>query len=229
MKELLQNHFIETFEIRLENTKNREYLIENEIRQIEIFTSDSRDTVENYEGIVEGMNFNNETKSVFNLMGIMQRAFFNSAFHSYLLGQEFEDIIGGAKGIDEFEFETHQAILFADYYQWLKSLKLDSLQIQPKKVDFTHKQKVLALYYLGLDFNNPDVTNSALAKALGKILGLDEGNTRKYLTYVSGGENEVRTEKNLKAVQKLFLESNLNTYANVVEKELNSIKKKTIK
>lgn len=227
MKELPQNHFIETFIKQLDNTLNKEYLIENEIEQIKLFVSSKGKPID----VEDPLLFEKDTHSVFNLSWIMGRELFNIVYHNYLLYGEFESAINEEAinaGILEDE-EVYEACLFADYYQWLKSLKLDSLQIQPKKSDFTHKQKVLALYYLGLDINNPDVTNSALAKALGKILGLDEGNTRKYLTYVSGGENEVRTEKNLKAVQKLFLDSNLDTYANVIEKELNSIKKKTIK
>ena len=89
------------------------------------------------------------------------------------------------------------------------------------KSDLTHKQKMLALHYLGLDLSQYDNTKSA--KILSLILDLDEGNTRKYLSYVAAGKNEVRTKSNFKKLNEVFKHQGLDDIAFTIKNDLDKI------
>ena len=89
MKELPQNHFIETFIKQLDNTLNKEYLIENEIEQIKLFVSSKGKPID----VEDPLLFEKDTHSVFNLSWIMGRELFNIVYHNYLLYGEFESAI----------------------------------------------------------------------------------------------------------------------------------------
>ena len=71
------NQFIEDFKNHLNKVKNKEALIKNEIIQIEVFTSSKGGNPE----MMGELNFANETNSVFDLMDIGFREFFNSVFN----------------------------------------------------------------------------------------------------------------------------------------------------
>lgn len=113
-----------------------------------------------------------------------------------------------------------QAKEFSKYYLWLKNLK-PSDKVQ-KQSSLSHKQKMLALHYLGLDLSKYDNTKSA--KILSLILDLDEGNTRKYLSYVSAGKNDVRTKTNLSKLNEVFKHQGLDDIAFTIKNDLDKIK-----
>ncbi|WMI66719.1 hypothetical protein RBH94_06030 [Aestuariibaculum sp. YM273] len=219
-----KNHFIESFKSSLETIKNKEYLIDNEINQIQLFTSsEGSSSIPWNPG---DLNFNNETNSVFDLMEMGGRSYFNSVFNEYLMHGEVQPIYeeneeGEMIPTDEdfLRHDRENAILFADYYQWLKELKNGKNKShKPKLSPLTHKQKILALHYLGLDLNKYD--NVKTAKILSQILGVGEENTRKYLSYVSAGKNSVRTKQNLDKIHQLFENVGVTEISNKIKSDL---------
>ncbi|MEP6004992.1 MAG: hypothetical protein ABJ248_16145, partial [Maribacter dokdonensis] len=67
--------------------------------------------------------------------------------------------------------------------------------------------------------------NTKSGNIIGEILGLDKGNSRKYLSYLSGGKNNVRTVNNLKAVLDLFDSQQLNEVSNIIKKDIELLTK----
>lgn len=96
------------------------------------------------------------------------------------------------------------SIEYAKYYIWLTVQNGNSnKKYSSKKLTLTHAQKMLALYYLGLDFRLY-FNNLKSANILSKILDLDESNTKDYLTYFDGVNCKVKTTRNQKIVAELF-------------------------
>lgn len=129
--------------------------------------------------------------------------------------QEFID------SINKENKEKHiQGIEFAKYVLWLKnSVNTSNSNRQPI---IPHKQKMLILYYLGINVSDND--NSKIAKILSEVLNLSEENTRRYLSWVQSGKNDVRTIKNLKAVKTLFDTNNLLEISSQIQKDIDSLK-----
>lgn len=225
-----KNHFIENFKNKLETAKNRDYLIDNEIYQIQTFTS----APEKEAIFIGDLNLANETNSVFDLMHLGSPVYFNTVFNEFLIDGKVSPILDfdGEADLshkddlpvvedDFFKDEREEAIAFAEYFLWLK--KLNSPEKNKansnSETSLTIKQKILALHYLGLDFNANDKVK--LAKVLSKILGVGEENTRKYLSYVSAGKNQVRTKENLEKISHLFENSGITELSDKIKSELN--------
>lgn len=113
-----------------------------------------------------------------------------------------------------------QAFELFEYYKWLNKL-LSEPQKQQKKSSLSHKQKLLALHYLGLDTSKFE--NSKTAKILSEILELSEDNTRQYLSYITAGKNEVRTKANLEKVNQLFENQGLSDISLNIKKDLEKL------
>jgi hypothetical protein len=113
-----------------------------------------------------------------------------------------------------------QASELFEYYRWLYGL-LTTPQKKEKKAPLTHKQKLLALHYLGLDTSKFE--NSKTAKILSEILELSEDNTRQYLSYITAGKNEVRTKANLEKVNQLFENQGLSEISTNIKKDLEKL------
>ena len=228
MKESVENHFVKVFENKIKEVQNTNYLIENEIEQIKLFTSSDG----NLKEFAGDLNFDNETNSVFDLMHLENRVLFNDIYHQYLINGEYESILGKPVeegeshllGIEEDDFlmsVIEEAVLFADYYNWLKSLESTPAK-QSKKTQLTQKEKLLALNYLNIDFGENE-SNKDRAKILSLILGLGEENIRKNLSYVSAGKNDVRTHANLKSVSQLFESHGFTDISLTIKKELEEL------
>lgn len=98
----------------------------------------------------------------------------------------------------------NQAYEFVKYYKWLKVLIHElSAKPQQKKSSLTHAQKILALYYLGIDMSKFQ-NNVKSAKILASILDLDESNTKDYLTYFGGKKTKVKNKSNINKMIDLF-------------------------
>lgn len=227
MKEQSENHFIKNFTNKLNTVKNKEYLIENEINQILAFTS-SPDKDPNFLG---DLNFANETKSVFNLMEMGNPVYFNSVFNEYLIEEKVTPILefneeGEMLPVEDdfFKEEREDAIAFVKYYLWLKALQNPekAKSKEKAKATLTHKQKMIALHYLGLNTSKYD--NVKTAKILSQILDVGEENTRKYLSYLSAGKNNVRTSPNLEKVSQLFENAGITEVSTKINLDIEKIK-----
>ncbi|MCB0486282.1 MAG: hypothetical protein KDC47_08805 [Flavobacteriaceae bacterium] len=227
------------FELILKDKLRRKFYIQKEIDRVETFIQTKWYTGYRTNGFKRRLlpigNLNTK-RGEFGIKTELNIDIFFSAFESYLNEREYEishnindyyseydDDDKEEKANEKYKIclnTLKQAKEFALYYIWLEELlKSDLTSIsKPKTSDLTHKQKLLALNYLGLDLSKYDNTNSA--KVLSKILELDYDNTRKYLSYISSGKNVVRTKSNLETVKKLFETSNLTDISSLIETDL---------
>ncbi|MEN3323747.1 hypothetical protein VP395_08410 [Mariniflexile soesokkakense] len=218
MNEKSINPFIIDFNKELEKVKNKEHLIQNEIIQIEVFTS----TTPQYSKMDRFGMCSNKTNSVFDLSYIGDRDRFNKIYFEYLI-YEKPELSEKEISYSLIKSWYEQAKYFAEYYTWLKELqKNKASKTESKKANLSHKQKMLALYYLGLDLNKYD--NVKTAKILSQIIDQGEENTRKYLSYVSSGKNEVRTKNNLEKISQLFENVGITEVSTKINLEIEKIK-----
>jgi hypothetical protein len=154
---------------------------------------------------------------------ICDRRLLSDAFYiiqetgTYDLKRNFNDT---DKSYQFKEDTVKQGYLFFDYYKWLNSL-LNEPQKAVKKSSLTHKQKLLALHYLGL--NTIKYDNTKIAKILSEILDLNEDNTRQFLSYLTAGKNEVRTKNNLEKVNQLFNNQGLDEISNTIKSDIEKL------
>ncbi|TNJ47124.1 hypothetical protein KFZ70_05010 [Tamlana fucoidanivorans] len=174
---------------------HKKNLIENEIKEVENYIR--HEQTKNIHGNFFKNNSLINTSNAFSVFKLsispLARKGFSDAFNNYIL-----------RGIINEETECYsQAFHFGKYYLWLNEFR-DQLNKKPtpKKPQLSHKQKILALHYYGVNLNKYD--NVKTAKLLSQILGVGEENTRKYLSYVAAGKNDVRTKQNLEKVAQLF-------------------------
>ena len=215
MKIQSQNPFVINFQKELTKVKKQDYLILNEINQIEYFTTSKAQSSK-----LDKFGFgSNKTNSVFDLSYIGNKNRFNQIFTEYLLNEECE-LSEGELGFPHLKKIHELAKQFSQYYTWLQELQLK--KPSSKKATLSHKQKMLVLHYLGLDLNKYDNTNTA--KVLSQLLELSEDNTRKYMSYLSAGKNDVRTKNNLQIVSLLFENNGLTEISATIKKDLETIK-----
>lgn len=211
----LKNQFI----IELEKTQQKKYLIELELREIDEYL---RFNYENFKRTRKHKLdfFPKKGKHIFQIgVEISEREKFSNEVNNYMLSEERKDLEKIESTFSKHTYE--QAYEFAEYYRWLKNLDIENSQKTDNKTSsLTHKQKMLALHYLGLDLSKYDNTSSSAV--LAEILNLNKENTRKYLSYVSGGKNEVRTKSNLQTVLNLFENQNLTDISNKIKDDLKS-------
>jgi len=217
----LQNNF----KLALKNASSTKYLIENELKEINNFLN--YDPLEKYNN--RGLRkflIKPESQRIFKIpIQNYQRTLFTEAFNNYMINGKFD--IPKYEGITDDQFNDNQSVVkqafeFSNYYKWLTSLK-ETPEKSIKKSSLDHKEKLLALHYLGLDLSKFD--NKKSAKILSEILGHSEENTRKYLSYLTAGKNNVRTEKTLKNTFNLFKNSGLEEISNSIKQDLDKITK----
>ncbi|WP_179337447.1 hypothetical protein [Winogradskyella ludwigii] len=213
------NPFIEAFTIELEKTKNSIFLIENEIKQIETFTS-SNDTPSMFSSLAAGMGrYDNSTNSVFDGSTLPSKSIFNKSFFEY---NAFGKIDLKSNLFNPEQYKK-TVIDFSEYYNWLKEL-----QTTPKKKkvisSLSHKQKMLALHYLGLDVRQ--YADVKAGNVIAQILDLDSHNTRTNLpsVYFNSKDNKVRTKQNLERLLTLFEDNDFEEIKAQITTDLQSIK-----
>jgi hypothetical protein len=153
---------------------------------------------------------------------ICERKLLSDAFYSIKETGKFNDLIQTVNDTEltnQFKENTvKQAFELFEYYKWLNE-RLSPQKAEKKSEGLSHKEKMLALYYLGLDmrkFRN----NLQSAKILSKILGVDESNTKDNLTYFDGIKCKVKTEDNLKTVLQLFEHKDFKDIHSEIKKDL---------
>lgn len=142
---------------------------------------------------------------------------FAKAFNDYYFYEKLVDLetiqTSNSKDI------IFQAYELVKYYKWLKEQITDSsAKPHQKKSALTHSQKLLALYYLGIDMSNY-YNNVQSAKILSLILDLDESNTKDYLTYFEGKKAKVKNKKNIDKMVELFEHQDFKSILDKIKKE----------
>lgn len=214
--------FQNNFNSAIENLPNQKFIIENEIKEVIHYV----ENVPNFRPFKKTVtpNYSHKSKTIFKLnLSDLGRGLFNTAFNEFMFSGSFiaERDYNDNDNMFKFKTETvNQAYEFFEYYKWLNSL-INEPKKDVKKSSLTHKQKLLALHYLGLDTSKFE--NSKTAKILSEILELSEDNTRQYLSYITAGKNEVRTKSNLEKVNQLFENQGLLDISLSIKKDLEKL------
>lgn len=212
--------FQNDFNIAIEKSLNQKLDIETEIKEVLDFVNT----------IPKQRTFSKPIKSEFETIrstriftiSICDRKLLSDAFYSIKETGKFNDLIQTVNDTEltnQFKENTvKQAFELFEYYKWLNE-RLSPQKAEKKSEGLSHKEKMLALYYLGLDmrkFRN----NLQSAKILSKILGVDESNTKDNLTYFDGIKCKVKTEDNLKTVLQLFEHKDFKDIHSEIKKDL---------
>lgn len=220
------------FNSRIENITNQSLFIQNELKQIDFFIN-HKDYTQQPKSTFQSLNNryipkNEILKNIYNsvIYGWNSFLFAYNDFYYNEVEIEFQGLksVTGSQ-IDESNsfYKTHkechlQGIELAKYTLWLKRSAEKKPSSVTKKSTLSHKQKMLALHYLGLDLSKYDNTKSA--KILAQILDLSEENTRKYISYLSAGKNNVRTKSNLEKLSQLFEQQNFIDVSNQINSDI---------
>ncbi|MBA4275307.1 hypothetical protein [Flavobacterium sp.] len=213
-----QNKFNSVFE----KSNKQKFVIDNEISAVINYVN----TIPNYGSFRKPVEstFKNKTTQIFELeIPVLLRSLFSESFNQFILGGNYKNKRLHSDTDEIFmikEETTIQSYEFSEYYKWLNELLLVPQKAQKKSV-LSHKQKLLALHYLGLDTSKYD--NTKIAKILSEILDLSEDNTRQYLSYVTAGKNDVRTKNNLEKVNQLFENQGITDVSNAIKKDLEKL------
>ncbi|WP_034887101.1 hypothetical protein [Gillisia sp. Hel_I_29] len=211
------------FNSALEKTINKNFLIENELREINNYLDYSPTPKIKRNGLVH-LKKANQTQ-IFKLsISDMLRPLFNEAVHSFLTTGKFpisNSTIDTEESLNIKKHISKQAFEFSEYYKWLIELK-NTPQKTSKKSTLTHKQKLLALHYLGLDLRRYD--NIKSAKILEPIIGQNFGDTRKQIPFLYGNNDEVRNQDNLEKVLQLFDNAGFEEIADKIKEDIEKIK-----
>lgn len=223
MKIITYSELQQNFDSATENRSNRKMSIEFEISAIEDYVNNIP-YFSPFRGKPQATRINKSTK-IFNFENVfLNRIIFNEAFYEYLNNGKAISIIQEQNdNIDSLRIKqssVEQAIEFFKYYQWLNELR-NTPQKTPTKNSLSHKQKLLALHYLGLNTNKYE--NTKIAKILAEVLELSEDNTRIFLSYLSAGKNEVRTKANLEKVNQLFEKQGISEISDVIKKDIENL------
>lgn len=190
------------FNSALEQSTDKQFLIENELREVNNFITNLPVPKVQKRFLVK-YHPSHKGTGVFNL-AIPQGRDFSEAFSAIVRTGEFKIEKSFHEPIEAFEIKqtiVQQASDFAEYYKWLNSLK-NSPQKVIRKNDLTHGEKLLALHYLGLDLRKFDFIKSA--KVLEPIIGQNFDDTRKQIPLLYGNNNKIMKKKNLETVLQLF-------------------------
>ena len=220
MKITTLKEFQDKFNSLLDKAKDKQLLIDRELKDTDIYLNE--DTKSFYSQRRRSM-FSSRPRRSYNF-----ELDINDHHREIFAKEVFEyNIYGKALDIDTIEEKfyidiSRQAFEFSKYINWLRELNKEyTAKPQQKKSGLSHKQKMLALHYLGLDLSQFENTGSA--KILSQILDLDYDNTRKYLSYVALGRNEVRTKDNFKALIKLFDVQGFEDISKAIEEEIQKL------
>lgn len=211
------------FHIALEKAIDKQYLIENELREINNYLNYSATPKQKRKGFF-GLGYPSKETQIFKIyVPNLLRSFFVEAFNSYLINGSFQLEINSQDTEESQKIKSEvsdQAYAFAEYYKWLNEIKSLPQKVK-KRTGLSHKQKLLALHYMGLDTSKFD--NTAVAKILSEVLDLSEDNTRQYLSYLSAGRNNVRTKANLEKINQLFEEQGLTEISWKIKSDIEKI------
>tara|TARA_R110001606_G_scaffold150927_1_gene291241 strand:+ start:360 stop:1091 length:732 start_codon:yes stop_codon:yes gene_type:complete len=226
------------FNIRYGKIKNKILLIEDELKQIDEFFKTEGKNI--YRPDIVDFLSNNDIapNSVFNTHWIYPPTGYFPYFKYYYEGYLYEEIehqFPERKATDKFtqnEMASYlegvkpvrlQAIELAKYTIWLKELKINpSVKVPISKSDLSLKQRILALHYLGLDFNKYNQT--ALGDVLSLVIDKNDSNTRTAINELLSAKNENKIKSNENLLKMLEIFDN-KAYTNIKLKINNDLEK----
>jgi hypothetical protein len=218
----LQKDFMSVFE----RSMNQTFIIESALVEVLDFVNN----IPTYKkfGRIEKPNSINKGIKILKLdVTDLSRARFNEAFKEYMITGSFAPVkqANDTEAMFEHQLEiTKQAIELAEYYKWLNEFNAMPSKKAKQTVSLNHEQKLLALYYLGLDTQKYD--NTKCANILASIINLSIQNTREHLTYLysDGIDNPVRNKKNLEKVLQQFESQGLTEIVDKIKLDIQNVK-----
>lgn len=205
------NHFIEEFTLALEKTENSNFLIQNEINQLETFISSSN-IPSRFPNKITG-KYDNSTNSIFDGKALPLKEHFNKSFYEYnTLGK----IDLKMNLINPQQYEK-TVIEFSEYYEWLKELKQNKKQ---KKNSPTQNEQILMLHYMGFNFFKLE-NKLQLSKILCLIIDKNEKNV---CTSLSHFDSAIKNKSNLTSILKRFQHKDFHEIKDQIEKDLEKLR-----
>ncbi|SMG49718.1 hypothetical protein [Arenibacter troitsensis] len=224
------------FNTSLSKAKNKEIIIENELKQIDVFlhtqgSNNYRKEIINLIAEHDNLNPNFDrinwlyfTKGDFDTFHRYYDDYLIQEIESPLPVYEFNNEISQEEingFFEEIKRIRKQAIELAKYTIWLKALKsTNNSKPQKKNNTLSQKQKLLALHYLGLDFRKQDYIKSA--KVLQEIYGHHFEDSRKLMPMLYDTNNSLKTSDNLRSVLNLFKSIGFTDAVEDIQKDLDN-------
>ncbi|OGS70998.1 MAG: hypothetical protein A3F91_11265 [Flavobacteria bacterium RIFCSPLOWO2_12_FULL_35_11] len=221
MKIITLEELQEKFTLVLNTISEKENLINLELKEIDNYLNYTAPPRRHK------MDFHIEPKTdaIFILaVDLNRRKLLKRAFNGFNVYGKFDLIDNNAKSQGMINLDDkviQQASELAKYFKWLKELDFKPSLAQDKS-SLNIEQKLLALHFLGLNFE--DYTNSHMAIVLGQILNVGSQNIRGNLSNMYGGKNSLRKIENFEKLTELFENKTFESILNKIKKEIKQLK-----
>lgn len=216
------------FSSAVEEAADKNFLIENELREINNFVNYNPIPKNGKKGMFRKLYPAPQSTGVFGLnIDQYQRTNFTQAFNAFIKTGEHKLEKNYHEPEEAFLIRknvSEQAKEFYNYYRWLNELKTNpktSDNSSTKLGGLTNRQKVLALHYLGLQFKDQDYSQTA--RLLEPILNIQWGDSRKYVRILHHQDEKMMNRENLKAVLHLFEKENFTDQAKKIRVDLENL------
>ncbi|USD26597.1 hypothetical protein [Flagellimonas marinaquae] len=217
------------FQKELNESTKKQNLIENEIREIEHFLVPK--VYHQPTNVLAGGSGTPPERESYHVFRVSipkgYHQLFSRAFKQFdIKGKfDFEPFPNTPEStIQNSMLVIQQAEEFSKYYSWLKDL-INGSEKTGFRSKLSHAQKLLALHYLGLDLRNYDYSKSA--RILTEVYGQNSADIRKLIPHLTGSNNKVMNEKNIKGVLNLFRSIGFTGITEQIELDLEKNTKKS--
>ncbi|MFM9987374.1 hypothetical protein [Flavobacterium sp.] len=220
MKTTTLLEFQNAFNLAIENTENKKFVIETEIDEIKNYIN----YIPNFKTFQKPVksNLKNKANKIFDLkISDLLRDLFSDAFNQHMqVGTyKLEKSHSDTPEMYKIKEDTvKQASEFSEYYKWLSNYNF----VPQKEEEFNVGLRLLSLEYLGVDLLNNDKTK--IARTLAPIIGMHQQTIRTSLTYLHIDKNEIRTIGNLLKLQEFFKNQGHTSIVLKIQKDIEAIK-----
>lgn len=206
----------EEFINKYESAKNKEAVIDIELRDIDNFIKSIQHADAN-RGSFKAKLYSKLSTKFSDCFLIHSKWSFLKGYDDFLIN-ELEPKEDNTSWIEDLQ----NGCTFAMYRIFVESYLKNNISRGNHGETSTNIQ-LLILQYLGL--NNEALTQDNRAKLFSKILNRSEQTIRPKLSYLGGGNNDIRSKNNLQTVAKIFKQSNLIELEQIVKKDILKLKK----
>lgn len=210
------------FTIALNKSISKDLFKQNEINKIENYLNATPNPKKN-KFLPASYPKINKTNQVFDLdVPDMSRAILIDSFHRIISNEDINEEKLRFENDAAFEFRLNvieQTREFVKYYEWLKSPS-QSKAIS-KISSLTHKQKVLALHYLGLQFKDHDYLQ--IARLIEPIINVGANDSRKYVQILAHEDETLKTKENLSTLLHMFDKESFTEQTKKIKRDLEKL------
>jgi hypothetical protein len=200
--------FQKDFNLAFEEAVNKEYLINNELREINNLLDSCSIRYGSLSRRFKNRPLKRDETQVFKFSNkSLLGNYFLEAYNSHLINGTFNPEKNHQDTEESYKYKlevSEQAFEFVKYYNWLNEL-LKNTSIENMEVEsISLKQKLLILHYLGLDLYQFNKTKYSLI--LSRLFDKHKSNVRTDLGYLLSANNEgkIKTSANLSKMLEVF-------------------------